>query len=49
MGFSNLIVLAVIGAILALAGWYIYSSKKKGKKCIGCPHSGTCGSCSCGE
>ena len=39
--------LAVGGAIL-----YIVKAKKSGKKCIGCPHSGTCGkgtqgSCSC--
>ena len=45
MGFADLILLGVIGAVLALAGWYIYSAKKKGKKCIGCP--GNCDSCNC--
>lgn len=37
----------VIGFIIALivggAGYYIYRSKKSGKKCIGCPDSATCG------
>ena len=42
------IVIAVIAAILGGAAGYIYKFKKKGRKCIGCPDSGTCsGSCSC--
>ena len=49
---DNLIVLAVLAAILGGAAWYIYKKKKSGAKCIGCPDSGTCGgncgSCSCG-
>ena len=32
------IVLAIIGG----AAFYVYRSKKKGRKCIGCPDSGTC-------
>ena len=47
MGLVDCIVLAVIAAILGLAGWYIYKAKKSGKKCIGCPDSGACsGHCS---
>lgn len=40
------LIIAVIAIILVCAGWYIYKSKKSGKKCIGCPDSGTC-SASC--
>ncbi len=39
----------IIGIILAILGGataYILHSKKKGKKCIGCPYSGS-GDCSC--
>ena len=50
-----LILLLIIGS----AAFYIYKSKKSGKKCIGCPNSGICsqanaknkhkeGSCCCG-
>ena len=45
---KDIIVLAVIAGILLLAGMYIYRSKKKGKKCIGCPDSGTCTGCCTG-
>ena len=38
----DFIVIAVIAAIIALAGWYLYKAKKSGKKCIGCPNSGNC-------
>ena len=48
----DLIVITVIIGIAALSGWYIYKSKKSGKKCIGCPDagrcSGSCVGCSCG-
>ena len=46
MNFVDCIVLAVIVLILAGAGFAIYRSKKKGRKCIGCPDSGKCsGNC----
>ena len=46
MGPVDYIILAIIAGILGLAGWFIYRSKKSGKKCIGCPDSGSCaGSC----
>lgn len=50
----DLLVIAVIAAILGGAGWYIYKSKKAGKKCIGCPDGGSCsgacsGGCGCGK
>ena len=54
MNVVDCIIIAVIAAILGLAGLYIYKAKKSGKKCIGCPDGascaakgGCCGSC-CG-
>ena len=50
MGPVDYIILAVIVVIVGLAAFYIYRAKKSGQKCVGCPHSKTCGgSCNCGE
>ena len=47
---ENLIVIFIIGAIVGLAAGYVYKAKKRGVKCVGCPHSGSCsGSCNCGK
>ena len=47
MGPVDYIIIAVVLGIVALAGLYIYRSRKSGRKCIGCPDSGTCnGQCS---
>ncbi len=46
----DLAVLGVIACIVGGAVVYVVRSKKKGKKCIGCPYAGTCGKgggCSC--
>ena len=40
---GSIIILAVIFAV-----GYIIKAKRNGKKCIGCPYSGSCGG-SCGE
>ena len=52
MGAVDVIIIAVLLAILGGAAWYVYKAKKSGRKCIGCPDakscSGNCGSCSCG-
>ena len=49
---ANVIIIAVLALILGAAILYIYKAKKSGKKCIGCPDSGGCGSaknsCGCG-
>ena len=46
---ENIIIIAILLAIVAFAALYIYRAKKKGKKCIGCPDGGSCsGNCSCG-
>ena len=47
MGIADYIIIVVIALILGLAGGYVYKVKKSGKKCIGCPDSGSCcGNCS---
>ena len=48
---EDIIVIVILAAVLGLAAWYVIRAKKQGKKCIGCPDSGSCGgSCgSCGE
>lgn len=43
----DVIVIAVILGIMGCAAWYAYRSKKKGRKCIGCPEGG-CSQCSGG-
>ena len=42
MNFTDILVIVIIAAVLGLAGWYICKTKKSGKKCIGCPDSGSC-------
>ncbi len=44
---GNVIVIAVICILVGFAGFYIYKSKKSGKKCIGCPDGGSCSKSSC--
>ncbi len=39
----DLFLIALLLAVLAGAGWYIYRAKKKGSKCIGCPAGGCVG------
>ncbi|MBE6727463.1 MAG: FeoB-associated Cys-rich membrane protein [Ruminococcaceae bacterium] len=39
---KDIIIIAVIVVIIGLASFYIYKSKKSGKKCIGCPDSCCC-------
>lgn len=47
---TNIIVVAVLVAIIGSAVIYIIKAKKKGAKCIGCPYSSSCGKmtdCTC--
>ena len=50
---KNLLLILILLLILGLAAFYIIREKKRGAKCIGCPHSRTCqahgGSCGCKE
>ena len=52
MSVQDLIIIGIIAVIVGLALAYIIKAKKSGKKCIGCPDSGSCSgschSCSCG-
>ena len=48
MGIADIVIIAVIAAILGLAALYVYKAKKSGAKCIGCPMSKQCSSCGCG-
>ena len=41
---DNVIIICVLALIVGFAVWYIYKSKKSGRKCIGCPDSGACAS-----
>lgn len=44
---ENIIIVAILIIIIGLAAFYVYRAKKKGKKCIGCPDSGSCGGSCC--
>lgn len=39
---ENIIIVAVVVVVVALAAVYIFKAKKKGCKCIGCPHAQEC-------
>ena len=44
---TDVIVIAILAVILGLAAGYLYRTKKRGAKCVGCPYakecSGKCG------
>lgn len=45
---ENIIAVVSIVLIVGIAAVYVYKAKKSGKKCIGCPHSGSCShGCTC--
>lgn len=54
---ENFVLIAILVLIIGGAGLYIYRSKKRGAKCIGCPNGSTCsgncsgcsGSCNCAK
>lgn len=48
---KDIIVIAIIAVIILAAVIYVVRSRKKGRKCIGCPSGGDCASCngSCGQ
>lgn len=47
MTMIDYIVMGILALIILAAAGYIYKAKKSGKKCIGCPDSGS-GGCSGG-
>ena len=44
---ENVILVVILILIVGGAGLYIYNSKKKGQKCIGCPYAKQCRSHKC--
>lgn len=42
MGFVDYLVLAVIAVVIGGAVCSIRAAKKKGQRCIGCPHRSCC-------
>lgn len=49
---KNLVAALILLFIIGCAIYYIVKQKKKGVKCIGCPHSGCCNSkssCTCDD
>ncbi len=47
---TDIIIAVVLVGIIGSAITYIIRAKKKGTKCIGCPHSSSCGKkadCTC--
>ena len=49
---EDLIVVIILVIVIGLSVLYVIKEKKKGTKCIGCPHANTCSSrsaCSSGE
>ena len=46
----DIVLLVIIALAVGGAIYYVYREKKAGKRCIGCPHSGSCsGGCSCSD
>ena len=44
MELVDIIIVVAIAVIVGMAAWYVYKSKKSGRKCIGCPEGG-CSRC----
>ena len=47
----DLLIIAILAAVLGGAGYAVYRSKKSGHKCICCPSGGCCAGCNgnCGN
>lgn len=46
---ANVIIIAVLAAIIGGIVFYLYRAKKRGDKCIGCPYSKQCTDKKCGQ
>ena len=52
---TDILIVLILLLIVGAAGYYVYKAKKSGKKCIGCPDSGSCNrncagcGCGCGD
>ena len=45
---ENIVIIAVLIAVISLSVGYIIKTKKRGAKCIGCPSGHECSKCNCG-
>ncbi len=45
--WETILVIAIVVLIVGGAAAYVIRAKKRGVKCIGCPHSKECSSCHC--
>ena len=47
---TDIIVLAIIALVIGGAAFYIIRAKRRGQKCIGCPHAKSCANhCTCNQ
>ena len=46
---ENFLIITILVLLVGGAVFYIRKARKKGVKCIGCPHSGPCSRCSCDD
>lgn len=47
---ADLIILVILALLIGCAVLYIYKSRKKGHRCVGCPYAGQCsGGCGSGK
>ena len=44
----NVIAVLALLAIVGASAFYVIRAKKKGQRCIGCPHAKSCPSAKCG-
>ncbi len=44
---KNFIVIAILVLLVVLVSIYLYKSKKRGRKCIGCPYADSCSKNNC--
>ena len=44
---ENIIIVVAIVLVVGLASFYVYKSKKRGRKCIGCPYADSCSKKNC--
>ena len=47
MNMENLIIAAVIAAVIGGIVIYLIKAHKRGEKCVGCPYAKKCGNGSC--
>ncbi len=45
---GNVMVIALLALLLGGIVWYLVREKKRGVRCVGCPHSKSCSGC-CGQ